>query len=66
MSLFLASRNQQWQCSGNDPSACQEKSASRRFARHSLHRAGRGLQQQYQQLIEFGYEFAGHLRFRVG
>jgi hypothetical protein len=67
MSLFLASRNQQWQCSGNDPSVCQEKSASRRSARHNLHGVGRGMQQQYKQLIEFVFdvEFAGHVRFRV-
>ena len=52
MSVFLAPRNYQWQCSWNDLILHQQKGACRRSARHSVHRAGRRRMQQ--QFVDFG------------
>ena len=60
MSEFLAPRNYQWQCSGNDLILHQQKSACRCAARHSVHRAGRGRVQQ--QFVDFGR----HLHLDLG
>ena len=66
MSEFLAPRNYQWQCSGNDSVLHQQKSACHRSAHHSVHRPGRRVQQQF---VDFGrdagLEFSHGQRVRL-